>query len=896
VDRTRDPFLEKRLRLLRFLARLAPPARRSAWLREWEAEVATAVVRLREGGAVRRSGGRLRVRTWLAAVDALGLWREELSMEAWRSSLGLALRTLRRSPGFAVLAVALLAIGIGANTAVFSLANWALLRPLPGVTEPGELLAIEARRAGTEGSARLSHPTVERLLTAGPAVASGAAYTSVAVDVMLGPAEAAVRVPGQVVTAGFFETLGVRPALGRTFEEAEGRAGAVHAVAVVSHRFWRERLGSSREVLGRTLTMNGTTFTIVGVAGAEFEGPRRTEAVAVWAPASALPALVPRFPPGLLTMEQAGIWTGVVVRRTAVATPSSVVAQLERSAPELARSELTLHADGRVGISPQLRERLRETIGILVGLVLLLLVLTVANLVNLVLSRVARRKHEVAVRRALGASGGRIVLELAGEGVVLGLTGAGAALVVGTAGLGVLGARGLLAGMVGRDPVPVDARVILFALVAALAAAGAASLLAARVVHRRSGVEVLRQRAGGSVSARRLRRGLVAAQLGVSLALVVGASLAVRSLIALQATPTLGYRPEGVVVFSLNPGVQGYVDADADALFRALAFRIETLPAVDAVGFTWLAPLSGQTYTEQVHALGRDETGEGVTAVANMVTPGYFTALGMDVVEGRTFGPAEYGRADRPERGQVVLNETLARTLFAGEPAIGREIRMAGRSESAFEVIGVVRDARLSTPQAPAGPYLFDPYGNGYRTTSATFAVRTPGDAGALLERIEALVHERDPRLPLLEAGPLRGAVDDALSEVRGLARITTIFAALAVVLAALGLFGLVSEMAQARIHEFGLRSALGARRGDIAALVLRDASIMVSAGTAVGIVAGWIVARALETRLGGTQGIDAAGFVFAAMLLATIAVAACAAPAMRAARVDPVRALQADR
>lgn len=814
-------------------------------------------------------------------------------MERIGSAFKLALRSLGRSPGFAAVVVLTLAAGVGANTAIFSLANWALLRPVPGVADPDGLVTVEVGRADAEGVTVLSHPTV-LLFDEVDALTSVTSYSPFDADVVLSADARPLRVAAQIVTPGFFETLGVRPERGRTFSAAEGHAGTVHRVAVISHAFWRETLDGDDDVLGRTLDLNGSAFTVVGVAPAAFRGPGRTDDVDLWVPASAAPAVFPRFPANLLSMDGAPLWLRTAGRLAPGATREALTAQLSRTAPGVAEAGNEIRVLPGIGLSTALRSRLTATLSTLAILVSLLLALTIANLINLVLSRVSRRRHEASVRKALGASGWHLTADLAAEGGILALLGSLAAVATGWGLLRLLEGTQVLAWLPRVTDVPLDVPVLLFSLAAAAASVGAAAVMGATRIQRFEPRHALGHRDGSVGRPRLLRRGLVSAQVAISLALVVAAGLVARSLDRLVQTE-LGFDPTGVVTFSLNPGVQGYDDIEADRLFRELTAAIGERPGVDAVGFSWLAPLGPRRYAEEVRALGRDAPDEVVTAQANMVTPGFFAALDLPLREGRTFDDREYERSERPTRGDVVLNRTLAERLFPGADALGREIRMDGREETSFEVIGVVDDARLGSVQEPAGPTLFDPFGNGYRTTSATFVVRTGTDPEVLLADLESIVRERDPRLPVLEPTTLTRRVTSAVSEERALGRLLGVFALLSLLLAAAGLFGLVSESVQARTREFGIRTALGAASIRVAGLVLRESLVTVGAGAVSGLLLARWTGSLLESRLFGLPALDPASFAGATLVLGAAVLLASLGPAWRSARIGPAEALRAD-
>lgn len=815
-------------------------------------------------------------------------------MERWTDAVRSAARSLRRSPSFTLVSVLTLGLGVGATTAIFSLANWALVRPVPAVQRPGDLLTVVPRPVDDPGEvAPLSDPTVRRLGRGGPAIAGVAAYSGIAADVVLAEGTEPRRVAAQIVTPDFFATLGVTPWRGRAFEGAEGDPTSVHAVVVVGHGFWREVLASDPGAVGRTLDVNGHAFEVVGIAPPDFRGPNRTDDVALWFPSSAIPVVMARIPADILSMEVAPLWASVIVRRAGDATRDAVETQLAALTPELAVRGVRLDVAAGFGIHPTLRARLADMLALVGGLVGLLLMLTTANLVNLILSRVARRQREVVIRKALGASSFALTVVMAMEGAVLAMAGSVAALLIGLGLVEMLDGATLVRWMPVVRDVPLDGRVMTFALGTALAVAGATSLLAATGVQRLAPADALR--ASRATTPRgTLRRHGVALQVALSLALVAAATLLVRSVTRLQ-DGNLGLTPEDVVIFSLNPGVQGYSETDADGLFRQLQTELEEDPLIRSVGFTWLTPYGPRRYTERVRRPDAPSDDEGVVAAANMITPQVFDALGIEMVDGRSFDETEYGRSARPDRGAVVLNRTLAERLFPEGGAVGRVVLLPGRRESAFEVIGVVEDARLNDPREEAGPMFFDPFGNGYKTTSATYVAGVAGDPAFALRRIREVVRNRDARLPLLQAGTLVDTIRSGLAEERALARITSSFALLSLLLATTGVFALVSELVQDRMREFGVRRALGASSLRVTGIVLGDSLALIGAGALVGLLMAFAVVGMLESRIATVGATDFATFAAATLILFVAGTLATLTPALRAARVHPVRALMAE-
>lgn len=802
-----------------------------------------------------------------------------------------ALRALGRAPGYVVSTTLAVGLGVGATTAIFTLVDWALMRPVPGVERPDELMALIPRPADDPGGyAPLSNPVLQRLQAAGGDLAPVVAYSGFAADIVVEDGSEPVRARGQVVTPGFFDVLGVSLLRGRSFSRRDGGPTTDDPVVIVGYDFWQGALGGG-EWVGRSLTVNNARLEVVGIASAAFRGPSRTDDIQLWVPSSSMPAVMPRLPPNVLEIPAAPVWTHFFTRPPPGSSARSILEQLEIRAPGLAQDGVLLELHEHFGMGPSLRAHLRETLTTVAILVGLLLALTVASLVNLTLARLVRRRSETVLRRALGATRLRALETPATEVALLAIGGSAMAFVVATALLrGLEGAQLLLSTPDVRD-VPIDLRTLAFALLATLVALGLGASLAALGQGRLRGTELLRTTSGGTIGGQRLRLGLVGAQAALSLALVAGAGLLARSIESLRG-PAVGFDPSGVVMFSLNPGVQGRSDEEADAIFRELAGNMEDVPEVEAAGFAWLAPLGARRYPERVVDPG---TGEEITVDANMVSPGFFRALDIDVLEGRTFDQREYAREVRPDRGAIVMNRALAERLFAGVSAVGREVVLPGRQESAFEVIGVVDDARLNDLRNEATPALFDPFGNGYRTTSATFIARASRDPATVLTRLRAMVRERHPDLTVADAGLLEHIMEATLTEERTLTRLVAAFAALALVLAGVGMFGLMATVIQSRVPELGIRSALGAGWHRLAAVTLVAALKVLVVGVLLGVPLAWGVGRLLQSRLHGVGALEPSVLLSATGILMGASLAASLPWAVRAARTDPARALSAE-
>lgn len=811
-----------------------------------------------------------------------------MTVSPWRS-LARAFRELKRRPSYPALAIVVLVAGVAPATAFLSLINWAFLRPVPGIARSGELLAVRVTDPESGGRVGLPNPSVERWLAEASEVQAGAAFLPLSLDVTL-PEQRPVRVASHIVTGGYFETLGVRPSLGRVLTPDDARGTGSAPVAVISHRLWQTVFGGDPNVLGRMIEVNQTALEVVGVAAREFKGPSRVDDIGVWLPAPAITAAVPRLPAAILSMERARIWQSMVVRPNAGVPASAVRQQLLNAAPELETAGLELAVAAERGLSPGLRSQLRRSLAIVGALVGLLVFLTVLSLVNLTLARTLRQRREVAVRRALGANLRAVLREPFWTAVVVGGLGSAVSIAAGLLVFQAIDVAGLLPASADATALRLDWRVVFMAAGLGLAIMvvtwGSSGLAAARFAPS----ETLRPAGGGRTS--RVRRGLVAAQIMVSVALVSAAGLAARSLGRLLM-PVETYDPDRLTLASVNPGAIGYDDAQADRLFRDLVLEIEELPGVEHAGFSWLPPMGPQRYQENVLAIGRAGGGDEIVASANMISPGWLGTMGIELLEGRDFSEAEYGRSERPDRGQVLVNSTLANLLFPGSSALGRELRMTGRRESAFEIIGVVADTRLQDMWDAPGPALFDPFGNGYRTTSATFAVRGTETEG-IVRRIGALLEERNPALSIGEGRSMAAIVADRTAEERTMSRVAALLAGCAVALAAVGLFALMSQAVLERTREFGVRSALGADPARLMRLVLWNAFAVIGVGLASGLTAAFGVGRLMQARLFETPPFDPVVLLGAAVVFLAVG-ATASIPAWWAARIDPAAALRAD-
>ncbi|HEX4494596.1 MAG TPA: ABC transporter permease [Thermoanaerobaculia bacterium] len=819
-------------------------------------------------------------------------------MERLWQDLRYSLRALRRSPAFTAAAVASLALGIGANTLIFTFLNSLFLKSLP-VAAPDRLVALYAKDLEKQDLVSLSYPDFLDLRREAGGVFSGlAAYRNVSL-VLSGSGDPA-QLPGVVVSAGYFDVLGVRPARGRFFLPDEDGTSGAHPVVVLSHALWQSRFGSDPGIVGRTVRLNNQGLTVVGIAPSEFKGlsilDRPPE---VWVPAAMHRDLLKG--PQALWIDKRGTFVFSGVARLAPG------AGIERAGALLAtfgrRLEKDFPADhqglglvavplAQAALPPGQRGGLVLSAGVLAAVVGLLLLIAGANVANLLLARALARSGEVAVRLALGAGRGRLVRQLLTEGVLLGLLGGAAGLLIALWGRKVLWAL--------KPPffpdsldLGIDARVLGFTFAIAIATGVLFSLapvfqsfrldLAATLTRQtRSGG------ARGDGSGSVLRELLIAGQVALSVVVLAGAGLFLRSMLAVERIDP-GFETEKLFVVPMDAGGQGYTPPRAQDLYRQAVERVGNLPGVRSAAVASRFLLVGGGTRQSVTAEGQ-ETAPGsrdLLAGVNVVGPGYFQTVGMPIRAGRAFDPTDRAGS----LPVVVINETLARLLWPGGPALGKRLRL-GDDEGLFEVVGVAADARYAGLREPPPPYAYRPVLQSY-SPMMMLHVRTAGDPTPLLQKVRREVQLLAPGLPLLEPRTITQVRNQSLWAPRMGAGLLSVFGLLALVLAALGIYGVVAYSVGQREREIGIRMALGAERRDVLGLVVRQSLRPVVLGVVLGVVAALVAARTIASLLFGVGAADPLALAGAAALLVLVALAAIFAPARRASGLDPVTALR---
>jgi predicted permease len=813
-----------------------------------------------------------------------------------RRDLRYAVRMLARTPAFTFVICLTLALGIGANAVIFSAVDAVLLQRAP-VADPGSMVSVYTTSGdGRDRFSTSSYPDYVDLRDAG-------LFQSVAVfafvPFVLQGANGAESVIGELVSGNYFDVLGVKIALGRRFSPEEDRSGAPRRVVIISHAAWTNRFGADAAIVGRSITLNGNSYTVVGVAPKSFTGPILGRAPEIWAPAALQPELRP--PSAGLRRSLGGSnmlaargprWLNTVARLA----PGTTLASTAAAADVLsARLEKAYPNDNRgrrftvvpLGDGPGVRSSAAPMLRLLSGAVVLVLLIACANVASLLLARAVARRREIAVRMAVGAGRGRLVRQWLTESILLAIIGSLGGLLIAWWGAPLLYQFGIPESV----PLGVTSRVFLFTLTVAVASGLAFGLAPVLQTLRRNTVEALRDEGGAVASgagAMRMRSLFVIAQVALSLMLLVGAGLFLRTL--RNATSVdLGYDVDRVLLADINMDVRGYSQAAGQAAYTQLLERLNALPGVEAAGAARVTVLSGGARTVGVSTDGRpvaDDGANGLDVRANVISDRYLDAMGIRVRSGRGFTSADTVGAPPV----VIVSQALATRLFPGVDPIGRTVMMGS---DPLQVIGVVPDTVYrSTIEKNPPPFLYVPLLQNYES-GITLHVRVVGGPRAMIAPVRRELSEIDPQLVLGRPRILRDEFTRSTGDQRMMATLVGLFGLVALVLAAIGLYGVMAHLAGQRTTEIGIRLALGARPSSIFGLMLKDGIRLVAIGAVIGLAGAVAGARFLQNQLFGVTPGDPLTFAGVSLTLLVVAVAACLIPARRAMRVDPMRALR---
>ena len=806
-------------------------------------------------------------------------------MDALLQDLHQAWRTLRERPGLSAVAVLTIALGVGGNTAVFSIVNAMLFRPLP-FPDPDRVVLAWVKTPATSQSAA-SYPEFEDWKAQSRSFADLAVWRGQSVN-LTGSGEPE-RLVGNFVTDNFFPLLGARAALGRTFLPGETTPGSKKPVAVLSDAVWKRRFGSDRAILGRSLTINGTPVTVVGILGPELSADRAP--ADGWFLGTEVYLPVPFFPnaKGLLRGQSEMLVVGRlrpgVTPREAETELTTIARRLEQQYPDTQAGRSAVV----VRMHDQLVEDARPTLYVLMGAMVLVLLIACANVANLLLARTAQRQREMAVRAAMGAGRGRLVRQLLTENLLLAGLAAAAGLLLG---------QGMLSGLLAVLPpgtgVPGEVRIDGTVLAFALALTGVTALLfglapaahASRPDLGRVLREASRGLGGGDRS--RLRDLLVVSEVAVSLVLLIGAGLLLQSALALQRT-TPGFGTDRLLTLEFRLPAARYDTPDKIAPFlrNALA-RLQAVPGIESVALARAVPFSGNGGVEPLEVEGQapPPSGQEPGAQTNIVSPGYFQTLSIPLFAGRDFDSRDH----RDAPAAAIVNSTLAAKFWPGEDPLGKRLRVKGAPRW-LTVVGVAGDTRHRSLTEPPRPQLYATHEQDPRIFACVIA-RTAGEPRALAGAVRQAIWSVDPDQPMWKVVPLAELVERSRGPARATTLVVGVVALVALLLVAVGLYGVMSYLVAQRTQEIGIRMALGARAGEVVRLVVGRGLRLTLVAVGVGILGAAALSRALVSLLVGVKPLDLSTFLAATAILTVVSLLATYLPARRAARLDPVEAL----
>ncbi|MGO8787754.1 MAG: ABC transporter permease [Terriglobia bacterium] len=832
-------------------------------------------------------------------------------MSTLLQDLRYGLRMLAKNPGFTAVAVLTLALGIGANTAIFSLMNVIMLRELP-VKSPEQLVLLGTGRAAgsTDDFARTdlySYPFFREMRQKNQVFSNASAMVSIFFTQMHGAVGGKAELEPmnvQLVSGSYFPMLGVNPILGRAFTEAEDEPAGGHPEAMISYSWWDRRLARDPAAIGKTVTLGSTVYTIIGITPPEFFGTAVGQSPDLWIPLSMEKQVSPgwnglddksfeslyilgRLKPGVsVTQAQANV--NLVARQIWQEFAGPTLSKQQQDDLRHAQIELTPVARGL----PKLSHGAAMPLEILMAVVGLVLLIACANIANLSLARATAREREIAVRMSLGAGRPRLVRQMLTENLLRAL--AGGALGVVLAGWA---ANGLLTMVAhGSDPLPLDvtpdARVLAFTFVVALATALLCGIAPAlRATRIALGSSLKEGRGAASVTRRTpLAKGLIVSQVALSLVLLIGAGLFLRTLVNLENVDT-GFNKENVLMFGIDPPAVGYKeDARLVSLYQQIEQRVGAVPGVRADSISFFTFAQGE-WTGTVSVIGRTPTPEDdMAATHNVIGPGYFATMEIPLLLGRAFGPQDTASSPKV----AIINETFARWYLPGGSPVGRHFGLGGdpAHSNDIEVVGVVKDAKYESLRERTIPAAYYPYTQHVQYLN-DFEVRYTGSPEVIISEIRRAIGQVDRSLPVAYQSTLVEQVNRSTASQTLIARLSTFFGLLAAFLACIGIYGLMSYAVTRRTNEIGIRMALGARKSGVLWMVMRESLLLVGVGVAIGIPVALGAARLVASVLYGLKASDPVTIAAAALAMVAVAALAGYLPARRAAKVDPMVALR---
>ncbi len=814
-------------------------------------------------------------------------------METLLKDIRYGIRNLLKRPGFTVTAVISLALGIGANTAIFSLVNMVLLRSLP-VDHPEQVVAVSLRGKGDSLNA-FSYPNYIDYRDRNVVLSGLLAYRFVPMSLSRGGNNE--RIWGYEVSGNYFDVLGVQAIRGRTFLPEEDHTRLSHPVAVVSYGCWQRRFGADPSLVGKDLLLNNHQFRIIGVAPEGFKGTEIVYTPEIWIPAAMLEWAEPGAK--FLDNRDAGNFFAVGRLKPGISTTQGE-ASLNLLAQQLAKEypDTNEGQSIRLGppgfILPELRGAVVSFTWVLMAAVALVLLVTCTNLAGLLLARATDRRKEIAIRLAMGANRLRLIRQLLTESILLSVIG-------GAVGLWL--ALWMINALLSFKPpvdfplavdVSVDWRVLGFSFIVSVLTGVVFGLVPALQATSPSLVSALKDTAAqGGGRRSRLRSGLVVAQIALSLVLLIGAGLVVRTLQELQ-TMNPGFNPNNALTLSFDLGLQGYDKARGEQFYQQIVERVQSMPGVRSVAVTSYVPLSLNYSSNNIFVEGQP-TERGANAPSAMVAavgPKYFETMATPLVQGREFTEQDKEKSE----SVAIVNETFVRRLIpdakSSADAVGRRFSFDGSGGPFQRIVGVAKDGKYFNISEEPRTFVWRPLSQGYFSTGILM-VRTVGDPQSMIPAVRNEVHSLDPNLPIFDVKTLTEHMRLALFPARVAATVLGVFGFVALMLAAIGIYGVTSYSVAQRTREIGIRMALGAQLGDVLRLILSHGVKLTLLGVSLGLIGSYLATRAITSVLYGVSATDLPTFVFVSLLLTAVALVACYWPARRATKVDPLVALR---
>ena len=817
--------------------------------------------------------------------------------DLWKD-LRYGMRTLLKSPGFTAVVVLTLALGIGANTTVFTVINTLLLNPLP-VTKPAELVSVstvDSRRSPRAGRVLgISYANFEDLRQKNQVFTELAAYTPI-VALTWSNGAAGERVFAELVTANYFDTLGLRPVMGRFFVPEEDRTPGAHPVAVLGYGAWQRRFGGAPDILGRTLLLNKIAITVVGIAPPEFKGINAIFGPDMWIPAMMAPPLQPVQYRDALTERSKLDFHGAARLKPGV-TMAQAAADLKTIAAALEKEYPDANEGHNVALQPIAEAALGDTrqpviFGgvVLMAVVGLVLLIACSNVANLLLARSTGRKQEIAARLALGASRGRLVRQLLTESTLLGVFGGALGFFFARQGLRLLWSfRPAEVASNFVDP-KLDGSVFLFALLVSLFTGLLFGIAPAIESSRTDIVEALKEEtrtAGRSRRSITFGRVLLVGQVALSMISLVTAALFLRSIQrAYDINP--GFETRRLAVIMTNPGQAGYDRPRTERFYRDVRDRIAAMPGIAHVSWSSNLPFWNRA-ARGILIEGRETRNKSdvVTTIVNTVGLDYFATTGIPVIEGRDFS-----RADRDgSLPAAIVNETMASRYWPNQDPLGKRFKFSGEN-SYRQIVGVVKTVNYQALNEEPQPCIYLPLDQNFSDAMVLY-VRTGRDPSQLLSALQREIRTSDPQVDVSDVRTGQTLIEQVLFSARMAVKLLGVFGLLALALASIGLYGIMAYSVNLRRREIGVRMALGAAQVGVLRLVLRQGMTLVGTGMALGLVLSLLVGRALSTSLYGISATDPVSLLGSALVLIAVAFAACYLPARSASRVDPLVALR---